>query len=582
MTRTGHILGISAFYHDAAAALVSDGRIVAAAAEESFSRKKHDAGFPALAAQWCLKQAGISAADLQAVVFYDKPFVKFERIVSSCLQYFPRSLPQFMHAMPLWLQQKLWIPQAIRDALQYEGELLFSEHHLSHAASAFLCSPFETAAILTVDGVGEWATATSGLGRQNRIELTREIRYPHSLGLLYSALTGYLGFKINSAEYKVMGLAPFGQPTYREQFRQLIDIQPDGSFKLNLDYFSFQYAMHMTHPRLHALLGGPPRKSSEPLTQRHKDIAASLQEVVDEVMVKLALSLFAETGQTRLCMAGGVALNCVANGQILRRTPMQEIFVQPAASDAGGALGAALFAWHQLLDHPRHTPFETPFLGPGYSDDEIEAYLKSVGAVYQRLPRETLLETTARAIDEQHVVGWFQGRLEWGPRALGHRSILGDARNPKMRDLINLKIKFREGFRPFAPSVLVERASEWFELPCESPYMLLVAPVLPERRLIPSVTHVDGSARVQTVQREAEPLYYDLIKAFFKRTGVPLIINTSFNVRGEPIVNTPQNAYECFLRTDMDDLVLGPFWLQKEGQPTLPGIVRGEAGFAPD
>lgn len=577
-----NILGISAYYHDAAAALLMDGQIIAAAAEESFSRVKHDPEFPRQAVAYCLAQGGITAKNLDAVVFYDKPFIKFERILATSIQYFPRSFPQFMHAMPLWLSHKLWIPLAIRDELQYDGELLLSEHHLSHAASAFFCSPFDEAAVLTVDGVGEWATATSGIGRGLDIQLTKEIKFPHSLGLLYSAITGYLGFKINSAEYKVMGLAPYGQPTYRKQLRELIDIKEDGSFRINLQYFAYQYAMHMTHDRLHTLLGGPPRKSSEPLEQRHKDIAASLQEVVDEVMVKLANSLHKETGLTRLCMAGGVALNCVANGHILRRTPMKELFIQPAASDAGGALGAALFAWNSLYRKPRVAPFTSSFLGPEFSDAEIQTYLDSVGAVYQRLDRATLLETTAAQIDAQRVVGWFQGRLEWGPRALGHRSILGDARNPKMRDIINLKIKFREGFRPFAPSILVEHLSEWFELECESPYMLLVAQVRPEKRTIPSVTHVDGSARVQSVARASDPLYYDLIDAFYRRTGTPILINTSFNVRGEPIVTSPQHAYECFLRTDMDDLVMGSFWMQREGQPTLPGIVHGEAGFAPD
>jgi carbamoyltransferase len=577
-----NILGLSAFYHDSAAALLRDGQLVTTAAEEIFSRKKHDPDFPRQAVKFCLEQAGLTARDLDYVVFYDKPFVKFERILTSLVYHFPKSFPQFMQAIPLWLGDKLWIPQNIRDELGYDGPILFSEHHLSHAASAFLCSPFEEAAILTVDGVGEWSTATSGVGRGSDITLTREIRFPHSLGLLYSAFTYYLGFKVNSAEYKVMGLAPYGQPTFDERFRELIDIRDDGSFHLDMRYFTYDYAMRMTHPRLHELFGGPPRKEDEPLTQRHKDIAASLQRVVNEVMVRMARTLHQETGLTKLCLAGGVALNCVANGHILRETPMKEIFVQPAASDAGGALGAALFAQHCLLKQSRAFTFRDPFLGPSFSDDEIEAYLRSVNAVFQRLSRDELLENTARLIEEQHVIGWFQGKMEWGPRALGNRSILGDPRSPKMRDIINLKIKFREGFRPFAPSVLVDHLQDWFEIDCESPYMLLVADVRPGRRTIPAVTHVDGSARIQSVDRSMNPLYYDLIHAFYRRTGTPIIINTSFNVRGEPIVMSPRQGYECFMRTDMDDLVIGSFWLEKAKQPPMPGLERGRGAFAAD
>lgn len=577
-----HILGISAHYHDAAAALISEGRIVAAVSEESFSRIKHDPDFPRQAIAYCLREGGIQASQLEAVVFYDKPFVKFERILASSVQTFPRSFPQFMKAIPLWLSQKLWIPQQIRDELLYEGQILFSDHHLSHAASAFYCSPFAEAGLLMVDGVGEWTTTSLGVGSGLELKLTRELRFPHSLGLLYSAITGYLGFKINSAEYKVMGLAPYGQPTYRRAFESLITIQEDGTFRLNLDYFTFHYALSMTHERLHDLLGGPPRRADEPLTQRHKDIAASLQAVVDEVMVRLATTVHRETGLDALCMAGGVALNCVANGQILRQSPIKRLFVQPAASDAGGALGAALLAYHGLMKQPRTQGFPPPFFGPGYSEQEQEEALQRLGARYHRLERQKLLEQTCTQIEAQRVVGWFQGRLEWGPRALGHRSILGDPRNPQMRDIINLKIKFREGFRPFAPSVLAEYAPEYFELDQESPYMLLVAQVRASRRTLPAVTHVDGSARVQTVSREFDPLYYDLIETFRQRTGTPVIINTSFNVRGEPIVLSPQQAYECFMRTDMDDLFLGPFWMKKEEQQALPGLVRGAAGFAPD
>ena len=577
-----NILGLSAFYHDSAAALLQDGRLRTSVSEEIFSRKKHDPDFPRQAVKYCLEEGGISAKDLDYVVFYDKPFVKFERIVAASVAHFPRSFPQFMRAMPLWLSQKLWLPQIIRDELIYDGDVLFSEHHLSHAASTFLCSPFEEAAILTVDGVGEWSTATCGIGRDREIKLLKEIRFPHSLGLLYSAFTYYLGFKVNSAEYKVMGLAPYGEPSFLDHFRKLIRIEDDGSFRMDMQYFSYDYAMRMTHPRLHELFGGPPRRPDEPLTQRHKDIAASLQFIVNEVMVKMARALHKETGLTRLCLAGGVALNCVANGHILRDSPMKELFIQPAASDAGGAMGAALYVHHCLLNNPREFVFRDPFLGPAFSDEEMEAYLSSVGASFQRLDRHDLIETTARLIDEQHVIGWFQGKMEWGPRALGHRSILGDPRSPDMRDIINLKIKFREGFRPFAPSVLVEHAREWFDIDCDSPYMLLVAPVREDKRRIPAVTHVDGSARIQTVSREGNPLYYDLIEAFYRRTGTPLIINTSFNVRGEPIVMSPRHAFECFMRTDMDDLMLGPFWLRKADQPSIPGLERGRAAFEDD
>ncbi|AKT38413.1 carbamoyltransferase family protein [Chondromyces crocatus] len=576
------ILGLSAYYHDAAAALLSDGDLVTTVTEEIFTRKKHDASFPARAVAYCLEQGGITARDLDHVVFYEDTRLKFDRLLASIVSTAPRSLPQFVRAIPQWLGDKLWTERNIRRDLGYDGKLHVVEHHASHAASAFLCSPFEEAAILTVDGVGEWATATMGVGRGPSISIQREIRFPHSLGLLYSAFTHYLGFKVNSAEYKVMGLAPYGEPTFDAQFREIIDVAEDGSFRLDMKYFRYHYALDMTHPRLHALFGGPPRRDDEPLTQRHKDIAASLQRVVDTVMVRLARALHRETGLTKLCLAGGVALNCVANGHILRETPMKELFIQPAASDAGGALGAALYAQHALLGQPRSFTFRNPFLGPSYTDEEIETYLRSVGATYEKLSREDLLETTAKLIEEQHVIGWFQGKMEWGPRALGARSILGDARSASMRDTINLKIKFREGFRPFAPTVLAEHVSAWFELDCESPYMLLVAQVRPSHRTIPAVTHVDGSARVQSIERSMNPLYYDLVETFHRRTGTPIIINTSFNVRGEPIVMSPQHAHECFMRTDMDDLILGSFWLKKSAQKALPHIVRGDGAFAPD
>lgn len=577
-----NILGISCFYHDAAAALVRDGVIVAAASEEAFSREKHDPALPKQAVAYCLQEGGISLAEVDHVVFYDKPFVKFERLLKTALSAWPRGFVPFMKAMPLWLNQKLWMPQELEAGIGWEKGLSYSEHHLSHAASAFYPSPFEEAAILTVDGVGEWATTSMGVGRGQKIQLTHEIHFPHSLGLIYSAFTAYLGFKVNSAEYKVMGLAPYGEPSFRKQFDEILQIAPDGSFRLNMRYFCYDYALTMTTPELWALFGGPPRGAEEPLTQRHKDIAASLQAVVDEVMVRLATSIVQQTGLKKLCLAGGVALNCVANGHILRRAPVDDLWIQPAASDAGGALGAALFLHHHVLGQPRMAPMTRGFLGPGFTDAEAEAYLQGRGAVYRRLDREDLLEHTCRLIEARQVVGWFQGRMEFGPRALGNRSILGDPRVPEMRDTINLKIKFRESFRPFAPSILVERVSEWFELDRPSPWMLLVAQVREDHRTIPAVTHVDGSARIQTVDRDSNPLYYDLLSAWERRTGCPVLINTSFNVRGEPIVMSPQHAYECFMRTHMDHLILGPFVMDKKEQPDLPGLKPAEQAFKPD
>ena len=577
-----NILGISAFYHDSAACLLQDGRIVAAASEERFTRKKHDHGFPINAIRYCLREGGIAATDLDYVGFYDKPLLKFERILVSYLATFPRSFPSFMKAMPLWLKEKLWTPGTIRKELGYRGPILFAQHHESHAASAFLVSPFKEAALLTVDGVGEWATATLGVGRDRRIDIQREIRFPHSLGLLYSAFTYYLGFKVNSAEYKVMGLAPYGQPRYMKEMQQLVDIKPDGSFKLNMEYFAYDHGLTMTNGKFAALFGGPPRAPESKLTQRDMDIAATIQAVTETIMLRMAHWLHAETGLTDLCMAGGVALNCVANGRIQRETPFQRIFVQPAAGDAGGALGVAALIWHSILEQPRGGGMEHAYLGPAYTTDEIRAYLDAHGIRYHEYERDALLDRTAELIEAQHVVGWFQGRMEFGPRALGSRSILADARNPENRDVVNLKIKFRESFRPFAPTVLEEKVSEWFDLDQPSPYMLLVAQVREDRRTIPSVTHVDGSARIQTVNRAQNALYYDLIQRFDARTGCPVIINTSFNVRGEPIVCTPHDAYLCFMRTNMDFLVLDRFVLDKRDMQPLAADVDWRHQFELD
>jgi len=562
-----NILGISCFYHDAAACLIQDGRLVAAASEERFTRKKHDEGFPHQAIQYCLKAGKIEAKDLDYVGFYDKPFLKFERLLSTYLSTFPRGFRSFSKAMPVWLREKLWIPQLIRKELKYEGKVLFTEHHLSHAASAFLVSPFKEAAILTVDGVGEWATASYGVGRDREIDLFKEIRFPHSLGLLYSAFTYYLGFKVNSAEYKVMGLAPYGVPRYVDQVRQIIEIKDDGSFELDMRFFSYHHGLRMVNGRFSALFGGPPRDPESKLDQRHKDIAASVQKVTEEIMLKMASWLHRETKMENLCLAGGVALNCVANGRILREGPFKDLFIQPAAGDAGGALGVAAYIFHSLLGHPRMTPMEDAYLGPEYSEEEIRKALERYGAPYRRLERDDLVREVAALIEGQTVIGWFQGRMEFGPRALGSRSILADARNPENKDVVNLKIKFRESFRPFAPSVLEEKIGEYFEIDRPSPYMLLVAPVREGKRVIPSVTHVDHSARIQSINRKQNALYYDLIREFERRTGVPVIINTSFNVRGEPIVCSPDDAYRCFMRTHMDYLVAGPYLLDKKDQP---------------
>jgi len=577
-----NILGISAFYHDAAACLLRDGEIVAAASEERFTRKKHDPDFPIHAIRSCLEQGRIRADDLDYVGFYEKPFIKFKRILFTHLACFPWSLKPFLKAIPSWLQEKLIIPSLIRDKIGYEGEVLMIEHHLSHAASSYLLSPFRESAILTVDGVGEWSTATYGRGEGNAIRLFREIRFPHSLGLLYSAFTYYLGFTVNSAEYKVMGLAPYGEPRYLDQVRRLIEVRPDGSFHLDMRYFNYLAGLTMTNGKFDDLFGGPPRSPEAPLDQRHKDIAASVQRVTEEVMLQMARHLGRETGSPNLCLAGGVALNCVANGKILREGPFEHLFIQPAAGDAGGAIGVASYIHHTLLKNERSFVMRHAFTGPAYSDEEIRAFLDVNEIPYVALSREELLRRVARLVADQQVIGWFQGRMEFGPRALGNRSILADARNPENRDRVNLKIKFRESFRPFAPAVLRERCEEFFELKEESPFMLLVAQVLPDRRVIPSVTHVDGSARVQTVDRETNPLFYDLVAEFDRLTGVPVLINTSFNVRGEPIVCSPSDAYRCFVQTGMDVLVMGSFLLDKSNPlPRIPSI-DWERAFEPD
>jgi carbamoyltransferase len=563
-----NILGISCFYHDAAAAIIRDGQLVAAAQEERFTRLKHDAEFPVHAINYCLRQAGISVEELDYVGFYDKPFIKFERLLYTYLATFPKSLPSFLKAMPVWLKDKLWIPQLIRNELDYDGPILFSEHHQSHAASAFLVSPFQQAAILTIDGVGEWETTTYGVGEGTTIRLLKRIHFPHSLGLLYSAFTYYLGFKVNSAEYKVMGLAPYGEPVYYDVIMNaLIRPKEDGSYKMNMKYFGYDYGLTMTNGHFDRLFERPRREPESPLDQFHKDMAASIQKVTDELMVRMANHLYNETKMKNLCLAGGVALNCVANSKILERTPFEDIFIQPAAGDAGGAVGVAYHVFNSLLKKDRNYVWHNAFLGPEYSEDEIKEYLDGLGIEYVHYGREELLREAARLIAEQHVIGWFQGRMEWGPRALGNRSILADARNPDNQSRVNLKIKFRESFRPFAPAVLMERSAEYFELDRPSPYMLLTAQVKAEKRHIPSVTHVDGSARLQTVAREENPMFYDLIREFERQTGCPALINTSFNVRGEPIVCSPHDAFKCFMWTDMDYLVMENVLLDKKNMP---------------
>lgn len=561
------ILGISCFYHDAAACLLDEGRVVAAAQEERFTRKKHDWEFPKNSIRYCLEAGGISIGQLDAIAFYDKPFVKFERILHNYISTWPLGMISFLNAIPPWLKQKIWTSHLIQKELDSQAPLYFSEHHLSHAASTFYASGFEEAAILTVDGVGEWATTSLAKGEGLDIKILQEIHYPHSLGLLYSAFTYFLGFKVNSGEYKVMGLAPYGRPRfYQTILDHLIDLRPDGSFKLNQKYFAYTYGMRMTGGPFAKLFGTKPRNPETPLGEIHFDLAASIQKVCDEAMLRMARQVHQVTKSNRLCLAGGVALNCVSNGKILREGPFREIFIQPAAGDAGGAYGAASFVSHALYREPRLPHWDHAFIGPNFKEEEAEEVLNREGAVYEKLEREALLQKTAQAIAGKKVVGWVQGRMEFGPRALGHRSILADPRDPKMKDVVNQKIKFRETFRPFAPTVLEEECPNYFDLDRESPFMLLVAPVRGDRRVIPSVTHRDGSARIQTVNEKQDKLYCDLIREFSRLTGVPVIINTSFNVRGEPMVCTPSEAWRCFMRTQMDVLVVGPFYLEKTKQ----------------
>jgi carbamoyltransferase len=594
------VLGISAFYHDSAAALVEDGRIVAAAQEERFTRRKHDARFPREAIAACLAEGAVRLSEVDYAVFYDKPFLKFERLLETYLAFAPRGFRSFSMAMPLWLKEKLFQKNLLRKELgrldpgfDARDRLLFAEHHQSHAASAFFASPFREAAVLTMDGVGEWATTSVGVGRDNSLEMIKEIHFPNSLGLLYSAFTYYTGFKVNSGEYKVMGLAPYGEPRYAKLILdQLIDVKTDGSFRMNLDFFDYCTGLRMTNEHFHRLFGGPPRGPDERLTQRHMDLAASVQAVAEEIVLRLTRAIAAETGAENLCLAGGVALNCVANGKVLRDGRFKNLWVQPAAGDAGGALGAALCAYHLFKGQPRQITagrdgMSGAFLGPAFSQAEIEARLQGVRARFTVLDDDELIERSAQALVDGKAVGWFQGRMEFGPRALGGRSILGDARSPSMQSVLNLKVKYRESFRPFAPSVLREDVADWFELDCDSPYMLLVADVARQHRramtpaeqalfgieklnvprsVIPAVTHVDYSARVQTVHRETNPRYHALLSRFKKRTGCPVIVNTSFNVRGEPIVGSPEDAFRCFMGTEIEALAVGNCFLQKEEQ----------------
>jgi carbamoyltransferase len=607
-----NILGISAYYHDSAACLVRDGDIVAAAQEERFSRKKHDHRFPTEAVRYCLEDAGLASRDLDLVVFYDKPLRKFERLLETYLDYAPSGLPSFLKAMPLWLREKLWTREQIQKDLETPAKVLFTEHHESHAASAFFPSPFESAAVLTIDGVGEWATSSYGRGKGNSLELLAETRFPHSLGLLYSAFTYYIGFRVNSGEYKVMGLAPYGEPRYVQLILdELAHVADDGSLKLNMKYFSYAEGLTMTNAAFAKLFGAPPRDPESKLTQREMDLARSVQDVCELSMLRMAKHVHRETGERNLCMAGGVALNCVGNGRILREGPFERIWIQPAAGDAGGALGAALSAWYQYLGNPRSAAsrycgadaMKGSYLGPRFTNDRIETFLNGVNAHYRRLDSHCLVHETARRLADEKVVGWFVGRMEFGPRALGARSILGDPRSARMQSMMNLKIKFRESFRPFAPSVLRDRLSDFFDLDCDSPYMLLVAPVRADirrdmsaeeralfgidqlnvvRSSIPAVTHIDYSARIQTVARADNPTYYDLIAEFDRLTGCPVIVNTSFNVRGEPIVCTPEDAYRCFMRTGIDTLVLEDFILDKTDQPALPDDGRWRQEFQLD
>lgn len=598
-----YILGISAFYHDSAACLLKDGQVVAAAQEERFTRIKHDFHFPKESIKFCLAEAGITIKDVEYVSFYEKPYLKFDRLIKTYLMNAPKGLSSFITAMPLWIQEKLWIGREIRDKLGFKGKMFYPEHHQSHAASAFYPSPFQNAAILTMDGVGEWATSSYGIGNANKLDIKNTIRFPHSLGLLYSAFTYYTGFKVNSGEYKLMGLAPYGDPLYVDViYKNLIDVKEDGSFHLNMKYFNYCTGFTMTNENFDALFGREPRKPESSITKLDMDLARSIQVVTEEIVLKIAKHIHKETGEKNLCLAGGVALNCVSNGRLHREGPFERIWIQPAAGDAGGALGAALHVWYKELGNPRNPITiadrqEGSRLGSSYGDDDIEAYLKENEIPYKKLQGKELHHEVAGLIADENVIGWFNGRMEFGPRALGSRSILGDPRSPKMQSQMNLKIKFREGFRPFAPSVIAEKAKEWFDMAgveqrsdFSSPYMLIVGHVQKSKMLntdgemkkaegferlksvntqIPAVTHVDNSARIQTVHQETNPDFYSLLTEFEKITGCPVLINTSFNVRGEPIVESPEDAYRCFMRTGMDYLVLGSFLMDKKEQPEL-------------
>ncbi len=590
------ILGISAYYHDSAACLVKDGEIISAVQEERFTRKKHDQSFPTNAINYCLESAGISGGDLDYVAFYDKPFLKFERILETYLSYVPIGINSWLKAIPLWIKKKLWIKELIKDKLDYSGKIIFPEHHESHAASAFFPSPFQEAAFITMDGVGEWATTSFGIGKNNQIELMADIAFPHSLGLLYSAFTYYTGFKVNSGEYKVMGLAPYGEPKYKKLiYDHLIDVKDDGSFKMHMDYFNYCAGLTMTNSKFHRLFGGPPRKPESRLTQKEMDLARSIQEITEEIVLKIARHVKKESGMKYLCLAGGVALNCVANGKLLREGLFDDIWIQPAAGDAGGAVGAALFTWYQHLGNNRKTDNRTDFmsgayLGPEFDNRRIESFLKQNGHPYQQLNTDSLPEIIADLLAYEKIIGWFQGRMEFGPRALGARSIIGDARSPRIQKTMNLKIKYRESFRPFAPSILAEHISDYFEIDRESPYMLLVANLKKEKQIemtekqknyfgleklnvvrseVPAITHVDYSARIQSVSAQTNPIYHKMISKFNEKYGCPVVVNTSFNVRGEPIVCTPEDAFLCFMRTEMDYLILGKYLLDKTKQKPL-------------
>ncbi len=604
-----NILGISAFYHDSAACLVRDGEIIAAAQEERFTRKKHDHSFPSNAIQYCLREEGIDSADLNYVSFYDKPFLKFERILETYLAFAPVGIQSFLKAMPLWIRKKLWIKELIKEELDYSGKIIFPEHHESHAASAFFPSPFQEAAFITMDGVGEWSTSSFGIGKDNQVELLADIQFPHSLGLLYSAFTYYTGFRVNSGEYKVMGLAPYGEAKFKDLiYRNLIDVKDDGSFKMNMDYFNYCSGLTMTNSKFHNLFESPPRKPESELTQKEMDLARSIQEVTEEIVLKMAKHVRKETGMKNLCLAGGVSLNCVANGKLFREEIFDDIWIQPAAGDAGGAVGCALFTWYQYLENRRKADNKSDFmkgsyLGPKFKNTIIKSFLNENNYSYKTLTEEELPIKIADLLADEKVIGWFQGRMEFGPRALGSRSIIGDARSSNMQKTMNLKIKYRESFRPFAPSIRVENISEYFEIGRESPYMLMVAKVQKDKQVkmseeqiayfgleklnavrseIPAVTHVDYSARIQSVNKKTNPQYHEILTVFNEKYRCPVIVNTSFNVRGEPIVCTPEDAYLCFMRTEMDYLIMGNYLLDKKDQNPLKRDSDWHNEFEPD